>query len=83
MTGPDEMTEATQMQVYVRHWHPSTYTVDKTQEIILSDNSPEHLKLKVLGTYAHTQGGNGMYIEQLLIVGIYTSTPYHVVNGYT
>ena len=35
------------MQVYVRHWHPSTYTVDKTQEIILSDNSPEHLKLMV------------------------------------
>ena len=44
------MTEATQMQVYVRHWHPSTYTVDKAREIILSDNSPEHLKLKVKGT---------------------------------
>lgn len=35
------------MQVYVRQWHPSIYSVDKTQEIILSDNSPEHLKLKV------------------------------------
>ena len=46
-TGPDKMKEPTQMQVYVRHWHPSTYTVDKTQEIILSDNSPEHLKTVV------------------------------------
>ena len=46
-TGPDTMKEPTQMQVYVRHWHPSTYTVDKTQEIILSDNSPEHLKIVV------------------------------------
>ena len=45
--GPDEMKEATQMQVYVRHWHPSSYAVDKTQEIILSDNSPEHLKINV------------------------------------
>ena len=45
--GPDKMREPTQMQVYVRHWHPSKYTVDKTQEIILSDNSPEHLKMMV------------------------------------
>ena len=54
---PRQKTEATQMQVYVRHWHPSTYTVDKTQEIILSGNSPEHLKLKVredLYTNTHT-----------------------------
>ena len=35
------------MQVYVRHWHPSTYTVDKTQEIILSDSSLEYLKMMV------------------------------------
>lgn len=47
MAGPDKMTEPTQMQVYVRHWHPSTYTVDKSQEIILSENTPDHLKLKV------------------------------------
>ena len=46
-TGPDEKVESTQTQVYVRHWHPSTYAVDKTQEIILSDKSPEHLKQKV------------------------------------
>ena len=41
------MKHATQMQVYVRHWHPSTHTVDKTQEIILDDNTPEHLKQKL------------------------------------
>ena len=45
--GPDKMIETTQMQVYVRHWHPSTYTVDKCQEIILSENTPDHLKLMV------------------------------------
>ena len=46
-TGPDNMLESTMMQVYVRHWHPSTYTVDATQEIILNETSPAHLKEKV------------------------------------
>ena len=40
----DPMKYATQMQVYVRHWHPSTYTVDKTREVILDQNTPQHLK---------------------------------------
>ena len=43
----DPMKYATQMQVYVRHWHPSTYTVDRTQEVILDENTPEHLKQKL------------------------------------
>ena len=41
------MKHATQMQVYVRHWHPRTYTVDKTREVILDVNTPEHLKQKL------------------------------------
>lgn len=41
------MKHATQMQVYVRHWHPRTYTVDKTQEVILDENTPDHLKRKL------------------------------------
>ncbi len=43
------MTESTQMQVYVRHWHPSSYTVDLTREVILCDTSPQHLRAKVCG----------------------------------
>ena len=51
LVGPDKMVETTQMQVYVRHWHPSTYAVDKCQEIILSENTPDHLKLMVYTTH--------------------------------
>ena len=40
----DPMKYAAQMQVYVRHWHPSTFTVDKTREVILDKNTPQHLK---------------------------------------
>ena len=47
LVAADEKMDSSQTQVYVRHWHPSIYTVDKTQEIVLSDKSPEHLKLKV------------------------------------
>jgi hypothetical protein len=46
-TGPELMKHATQMQVYVRHWHPRSHTVDKTQEVILEENTPQHLKLKL------------------------------------
>ena len=41
------MTEATQMQVYVRRWRPSTWLVDHTHEIILDQNTPEHLRMKL------------------------------------
>ena len=43
----DPMKHPTQMQVYVRHWRPSSYTVDKSSEIILNENTPQHLKLKL------------------------------------
>lgn len=45
--GEDPMTLATQMQVYVRRWRPSVYKIDKTAEIILDENSFQHLKLKL------------------------------------
>ena len=41
MKSPD------QMQIYLRRWHPSTYTVDPPHEIILDHNSPAHLKLRI------------------------------------
>ena len=43
---PEPMKRPTQMQVYVRWWRPSTYTVDPTREIILDTAKPEDLKLK-------------------------------------
>ena len=41
------MTESTQMQVYVRHWRPSSCSVDRTTEIILDQNTPDHLRDKL------------------------------------
>lgn len=41
------MKHPTQKQVYVRRWRPNSYTVDKTEEVILDENTPEHLKLKI------------------------------------
>ena len=41
------MKHATQMQIYVRRWRPSIFTVDPTCEIILDENTPDHLKQKL------------------------------------
>ena len=91
-TGPDKM-EPTQMQVYVRHWHPSSYTVDKTQEIILSDTSPEHLKMMVRTlscTHMHTVFSlslfllpqlsqlSGIPVERVEFAKAYGSFPYEM-----
>lgn len=45
--GEEPMKHTTQMQVYVRRWRPNTFTVDKTCEIILDENTPDHLKQKL------------------------------------
>lgn len=47
VVGEEPMKHATQMQIYVRRWRPSTFTVDKTHEVILDENTPEHLKVKI------------------------------------
>ena len=44
---PEPMKHPTQTQVYVRWWHPSSYIVDPTQEIILKNYTQDELKLKV------------------------------------
>ena len=41
------MTSHNQMQVYLRKWHPATYTVDPLIEIILDESSPAHLKAPI------------------------------------
>ena len=35
------------MQVYVRRWRPSTFTLDLIEEIILLENGPDHLKKRL------------------------------------
>eukprot|EP00731_Ephydatia_muelleri_P029733 Em0021g256a len=47
LKGPEQMKESTNMQVYIRHWHPSTYTVDPTDEVIVSESHPNHLRKKI------------------------------------
>ena len=47
LDGSEPMQFPTQMQVYVRWWHPSSFTVDYTREIILDTVKPEALKAKV------------------------------------
>ena len=46
-TDEDKMKHATQMQVYVRHWKPSEFVVEDTSEIIIDENTPEHLREKL------------------------------------
>ena len=47
LKGPDQMKESSNMQIYIRHWHPSTYTVDPTDEVIISESHPNHLRKKI------------------------------------
>ena len=35
------------MQIYLKRWHPSSYTVDHPHEIILDQNSPAHLRMRI------------------------------------
>ena len=45
--GNEVMVMPTQMQVFIRRWRPSTYTVDTYNEVILTDATPIHLKQQV------------------------------------
>lgn len=38
------MTSADQLSLYVRHWHPSTLTIDPPKEVVLKESLVEHLK---------------------------------------
>lgn len=41
------MTSADQLSLYVRHWHPSTLTIDPPKEVVLKESLVEHLKEEV------------------------------------
>ncbi|KAM7428691.1 Ubiquitin carboxyl-terminal hydrolase 47 [Porites harrisoni] len=44
LEGPERMTSADQLSLYVRHWHPSTLTIDPPKEVVLKESLVEHLK---------------------------------------
>ena len=56
MVDADPMVHPTQMQVYLRRWRPSSYTVDPIQEMILDENTLEHLRKKVRGGSENGRG---------------------------
>jgi len=41
------MTSTEQLSVYVRHWHPSTLTLDLPKEVVLQDSVVEEFKEEV------------------------------------
>ena len=45
-TGGEKMLAATSIQVYVRRWRPSTHTVDLTDEVVVTESTPDHLRKK-------------------------------------
>ena len=38
------MASVDQLSLYVRHWHPSTLTIDPPKEVVLTETLVEHLK---------------------------------------
>ncbi|XP_073239292.1 ubiquitin carboxyl-terminal hydrolase 47-like [Porites lutea] len=44
LEGPERMTSADQLSLYVRHWHPSTLTIDPPKEVVLEESLVEYLK---------------------------------------
>ena len=59
MVDADQMIYPTQMQVYLRHWRPSSFTVDPIQEIIMDSNGLDHLRKKVTREGGKREGGEG------------------------
>ncbi len=47
------MTSASQMQLYIKRWHPSKYVLDPLEELILDTSSIEELNRKVLTLLKH------------------------------
>ena len=47
LLGPELMTSTDQLSVYVRHWHPSTITLDPPKEVVLQDSVVDELKAAV------------------------------------
>ena len=65
------MTSPRQMQVYLRKWHPSTYTIDPPHEMILDETSPAHLRTRL-------SEASGIPEEHLMFAKAHTSFPCEV-----
>ena len=50
LLGPERMTSPDYLSLYVRHWHPSTLTLDVPKEVVLEESTVEHLKQEVKQT---------------------------------
>jgi len=46
-TDNEVMSQPSQMQVYIKKWKPSTYTIEACDEVILNDGTTKHLKQQV------------------------------------
>ena len=44
LEGEEPMTRPSDLQVYIRRWRPSQYTLDPFQEIIINSSSVDVLK---------------------------------------
>lgn len=47
LEGPERMTSPDYLSLYVRHWHPSTLTLDVPKEVVLEESTVEHLKQEI------------------------------------
>jgi ubiquitin carboxyl-terminal hydrolase 47 len=47
LNGPEPLKTMSDMSLFARRWHPSTYTLDPFQEVVLKQSSPIELKEKV------------------------------------
>ncbi|XP_071112786.1 ubiquitin carboxyl-terminal hydrolase 47-like [Haliotis cracherodii] len=47
LDAPELMTSMSQLALYIRRWHPSTYEIDPFQEIVLNQQTVEELKLRI------------------------------------
>lgn len=65
------MTSSQQMQVYVRRWQPSTYTVSPTHEIILDEKYPAHLSKRL-------SEASGIPVEHVMFAKAHSSFPSEV-----
>ena len=44
LEGTEPMTRPSDLQIYIRRWNPSSFTVDQFQEIIINTTSVDALK---------------------------------------
>ena len=62
MSSPD------QMQVYLKRWRPSSFSVDTPHEVILDQNSPAHLRERISKV-------SGIPVEDVMFAKVHNPFP--------